>query len=245
MIKLNNIIKSFDGVNVLNGLNLEISKGETILILGKSGSGKSVTLKLILKLLEVDSGEILIEDEDITNFTERQMKPFRKRMGMLFQGAALFDSMSVWENLAYPLREHSKMDIYEMDERVEEVLGFVNMVGSEYKKPSELSGGMKKRVALARAMIMQPDYMFYDEPTTGLDPLTASKINSLIIKTQENLGVTSVVVTHDLVSAFQVGTKFSFLHEGEIIFFGTADEIRNEKEPNIRAFLKEAQWKDK
>ncbi len=244
MIKLENIHKSFDGMKVLNGLDLEIPAGETILILGKSGSGKSVTLKLILGLLEPDIGRITVNGEDITYYSERQMAPLRKKMGMLFQGAALFDSMSVWENLAYPLKEHRKMDIYQMDERIEEVLGFVNLVGSENKMPSELSGGMKKRVALARAMIMQPDFLFYDEPTTGLDPITASTINDLIIKTRENYGVTSVVVTHDLVSAFYVGTKFSFLHEGEIIFYGSSEEIRNSDNPHIQNFLREAQWKE-
>ncbi len=245
MIKLENIYKSFDGNQVLRDMSLEIPTGETLLILGKSGSGKSVTLKLILKLLEPDQGRIFIENEEITDYNDRQMTKLRKKMGMLFQGAALFDSMTVWENLAYPLREHQKMNIYQMDEKIEEALGFVNLVGSENKMPSELSGGMKKRVALARAMIMQPDYIFYDEPTTGLDPITASTINNLIIKTRENLGVTSVVVTHDMVSAFYVGTKFSFLHEGEIIFYGSADEIRNSKNQHIQDFLREAQWHER
>ena len=244
MIKLKNIQKSFDGNIVLEDINLEIKTGETLLILGQSGSGKSVTLKLILRLLEPDFGSIIIDDEDTTLYSERKMMQIRKKIGMLFQGAALFDSMTVWENLAYPLREHTDLSIEEIDVEVQRVLGFVNMLDTDNKIPSELSGGMKKRIGLARAMITRPDYIFYDEPTTGLDPITAARINDLIVRSQEEYGVTSIVVTHDLVSAFYVGDRFSFLNEGKIIFVGSADEIRQNEHPAIQNFLREAQWKN-
>jgi phospholipid/cholesterol/gamma-HCH transport system ATP-binding protein len=244
MIELRNVKKSFAGNTVLDGIDLEIRKGETILILGKSGSGKSVTLKLILSLLQIDSGSIKIDGIETTELSEKEMMPFRKRIGMLFQGAALFDSMTVWENLAYPLREHTKVTLREIDDRICELLSFVNLSGTENKTPGELSGGMKKRIALARAMIMKPDYIFYDEPTTGLDPITASKINELIVRTQEEYGITQVVVTHDMVSAFYVGDRFSFLHDGKIIFIGTPEEIRSCDNKHISEFLKDAQWKE-
>jgi len=243
MIELQNLYKSFDGLPVLRGVDLRIETGETMLILGQSGSGKSVTLKLILRLIEPDDGRIIIDDDDITDFSESRMMSVRKRIGMLFQGSALFDSMTVWENLGYPLREHTDLGFEEIDDRIREVLGFVAMDGVENKMPAELSGGMKKRIALARAIIMKPDYIFYDEPTTGLDPITASTINDLIVQSQKEYGITSVVVTHDLVSAFYVGDRFSFLHDGKIVFVGDKDGIRNTNIEAIRAFLKEAEWK--
>ncbi|MFP4458304.1 MAG: ABC transporter ATP-binding protein [Candidatus Zixiibacteriota bacterium] len=245
MLKLENISKSFDGTSVLKGIDLEIADGETIIILGRSGSGKSVTLKLILRLLLPDEGRIFVDGEDTTEYSESQMMRIRKKIGMLFQGSALFDSMSVWENLAFPLREHTKLTLHEMDERIEELLYYVDMSGTENKSPAELSGGMKKRIALARAMIMKPKYIFYDEPTTGLDPITAMTINDLIVKTSKEHGITSVVVTHDMVSAFYVGDRFSFLHDGDIIFNGSAEEIRKSDKPAIQKFLKEAKWKKK
>ncbi|MBN2541608.1 ATP-binding cassette domain-containing protein [bacterium] len=243
MIQLQNINKSFNGLKVLDSLSLEISTGETMLVLGRSGCGKSVLLKIILRLILFDAGKIIVDETDTSDFTEEEMIPVRKKIGMLFQGAALFDSMTVGQNLAYPLVEHTKFSSDEINERVKEMLRFVEMDGTEEKMPSELSGGMKKRVALARAMIMHPDYLFYDEPTTGLDPITANTINDLIIRTQKKYNVTSIVVTHDLVSAFKVGNRFSFIHDGKICFTGSKEEFLNNKQEAIKSFLSDALWK--
>lgn len=243
MIELYDIHKSFNGLEVLNSLTLAIQSGETMLILGRSGCGKSVLLKIILRLIAQDTGRIIIDGENTTDYSEDQMLHVRKKIGMLFQGAALFDSMTVAQNLAYPLIEHTECPFSEISTRVDEILHFVEMDGTQFKLPSELSGGMKKRVALARAMIMKPKYIFYDEPTTGLDPITANTINDLIIRTQEEYNVTSIIVTHDLASAFRVGNRFSFIHEGKILCTGTKNEIINNELKPIQNFLRDALWK--
>jgi len=245
MIKLREISKRFDETPVLTGMDLDIHDGDTLVIMGKSGCGKSVTLKLMLRLLYPDEGEIIIDDESIFDISEREMMEVRKKIGMLFQGGALFDSMTVWQNLAFAMLEHTDIPVHEIDELIRDLLQFVDMNGSQGKFPSELSGGMQKRVALARALIMTPDYVFFDEPTTGLDPVTAGMINKLIVRTREEYGVTSVVVTHDIVSALSVGTKFAFLNEGRISFYGNRTDLRETDNPALREFLKDASWQDR
>ncbi len=237
MIRLQNIRKSFGSAEVLKGVNLSIDEGQTMVILGKSGCGKSVLLKLILRLLSADGGTIFIDDQDTTRFGEEQMVPVRKKFGMLFQSAALFDSINVKENVAYMLREHTPMTEKEIDDRVAEVLSFVQLAGVQEKMPADLSGGMKKRVALARALAYKPRYLLYDEPTTGLDPLTAKAINELIRNTQQALDVTSIVVTHDLISAFYVGDRFTLIRDGLAAFSGTPEEFKAATDPFIVEYL--------
>lgn len=237
MILLKNIHKTFEDNQVLSGVDLEIGEGQTMVILGKSGCGKSVLLKLILRLIDTDKGRIIIDDEDTTDFGEEEMVSVRKKMGMLFQSAALFDSFTVEDNVAYMLHEHTSMTAGEIADRVEEVLSFVQLSGVQKKMPSDLSGGMKKRVALARALAYKPHYLLYDEPTTGLDPMTAKAINELIRNTQEHLDVTSIVVTHDLISAFYVGDRFALIRDGVTAFNGTPDEFKASADPFIVEYL--------
>ncbi|MCX6832976.1 MAG: ABC transporter ATP-binding protein [candidate division Zixibacteria bacterium] len=237
MIKLQDIHKTFESNYVLRGVDLEIGEGQTMVILGKSGCGKSVLLKLILRLMDKDEGRIIIDDEDTTDFSEEQMVPVRKKMGMLFQSAALFDSLTVEDNVAYMLHEHTSMTQRVIADRVAEVLSFVELPGTQKLMPSELSGGMRKRVALARALAYQPRYLLYDEPTTGLDPMTAKTINELIRNTQERLDVTSIVVTHDLISAFYVGDRFALIRDGRVSFCGTPNEFKASTDPFIVEYL--------
>lgn len=237
MIQLSGIQKQFGDNLVLKGVDLEIGEGQTMVILGKSGCGKSVLLKLILRLLDKDAGQIIIDEEDTTRFSEERMVPVRKKMGMLFQSAALFDSFTVEENIAYMLREHTRMSNREIAERVEEVLSFVQLSGAQKIMPADLSGGMKKRVALARALAYKPRYLLYDEPTTGLDPMTAKTINELIRNTQHSLDVTSVVVTHDLISAFFVGDRLALIRDGVVAFSGTPAEFKASADPFIVEYL--------
>ncbi len=229
--------KAFDGVPVLAGVNLEIRVGETLTIIGGSGSGKSVLLKLIIGLLKPERGRIWVEGEDIVPFSEERLLRVRRRMGMLFQGCALFDSMSVGENVAFPLQEHTALSDAEIAERVRETLNLVGLDGVEAKAPADLSGGMKKRVALARAIILQPRIILYDEPTTGLDPQNIEKITDLILALREKLAVTSVVVTHDMPSAFKVSDRLALLHQGVIAATGTPAEIERSEEPLVRDFI--------
>jgi phospholipid/cholesterol/gamma-HCH transport system ATP-binding protein len=236
MIRIENLDKRFGDKIVLNDLTIEFETGKTTVVLGRSGTGKSVLLKLILRLMEIDSGRIYVDNVDTTDYSELQMMPVRKKMGMLFQGAALFDSMSVFENVAYTLREHTTMTESEIVERVQEKLQFVEMIGTERLMPSELSGGMQKRIALARAMANNPDYIFFDEPTTGLDPITAQTINELIKRVQEQTQTTVIVVTHDLDSANFVGQKFVLLKDGKLSFEGTPTEFMNSEVEFVRMF---------
>src|SRR3990167_6579738 len=218
IIEFKDVYKSFNGILVHNGINLSIFEGEIISLLGGSGSGKSV-------LLKADKGDIIVLDNNVTQMNEEALIELREHIGMLFQGAALFDSLTVFENIAYPLREHLKLTEKEIQERVAEKLQVVGLSGIEEKMPSELSGGMKKRVGLARAIATEPEIILYDEPTTGLDPMTAQRINDLIIELQRKLGITTIVVTHDLHCVKTVSDRIAMLHEGKIVAVGTWEEL--------------------
>jgi phospholipid/cholesterol/gamma-HCH transport system ATP-binding protein len=227
IIELKDVHKSFNSKEVHRGINLSIRRGETMTVLGGSGSGKSVLLKEITGLLKPDMGEVIIESENIVPMDEEEIVHVRRKIGMLFQGAALFDSLTVAENIAYPIREHFKHTEGEISEIVSRNLELVGLPDIEDKLPADLSGGMKKRVGLARAMAMEPKILLYDEPTTGLDPPNISRINHLIRDMQQKFGVTGVVITHDVKSAFEVSDRIAFLYNGKIIFVGTVEEAQN------------------
>ena len=237
IIEFRQVSKSFNSTPVLSGMDLVIRPAETITIIGGSGIGKSVTLKLIVGLMKPETGQVLIEGENIVPLTEDQLIRVRKKIGMVFQGGALFDSLSVGENIAYPLREHTTMSEKEIRGRVRETLHLVGLDGVEGKDPAELSGGMRKRVALARAISLAPRIILYDEPTTGLDPTNTEKINDLIVDMDEKLGVTSVVVTHDMRSAFKISDRIALLYQGKIVFAGTPGEIESSDLPVVRQFI--------
>jgi phospholipid/cholesterol/gamma-HCH transport system ATP-binding protein len=237
VIEFRQVYKSFNHTPVLAGMDLAIRPAETVTVIGGSGIGKSVTLKLIVGLLKPESGQVLIEGEDIVPMTEDQLIRVRKKIGMVFQGSALFDSLSVGENIAYPLREHTSMSETEICDRIRETLHLVGLEGVEDKEPADLSGGMRKRVALARAIALAPRIILYDEPTTGLDPTNTEKINELIVDMDEKLGVTSVVVTHDMRSAFKVSDRIALLYQGKIAFTGTPREIESSDLPLVRQFI--------
>ncbi|MCB9707938.1 MAG: ABC transporter ATP-binding protein [Myxococcales bacterium] len=236
-IEFEHIRKSFGPKRVYNDLNLHINRGEALGIIGGSGQGKSVLLKLLIGLLPPDSGHIFFDGKELTGLSEIEFAPVRKRIGMLFQGSALFDSLTVRENVAYGLREHERFTEPQISERVAEALAYVGLVGIEAMMPSDLSGGMKKRVALARAIATRPEVLLYDEPTTGLDPINTTRINRLIVRLQEQLHVTSVVVTHDMHSASFVSDRIAMIHEGRVIFTGSPDEMRNSSDPQVRGFI--------
>ncbi|MFQ5700606.1 MAG: ABC transporter ATP-binding protein [Acidobacteriota bacterium] len=229
--------KSFGTREVLKGITLEIARGETVVVLGGSGVGKSVLLRHAIGLIRPDEGEVWIDGTEISRFSERQLMPIRKKVGMLFQNGALFDSMDVFDNVAFALREHTSMNEDQIAERVREVLALVELRGIEDRAPAVLSGGMRKRVALARAIALSPQAILYDEPTTGLDPLTANAINKLIRNLQSALNVTSVVVTHDIQSAFAVGDRIAFLCDGKLCFVGTVEEARTTTDTRLMEFL--------
>jgi phospholipid/cholesterol/gamma-HCH transport system ATP-binding protein len=222
---------------VLRGVNLEVEKGNTCVILGRSGSGKSVLLKHLIGLFQCTSGEVWVEGEEISSLPERRLGSIRKKVGMLFQGGALFDSMNVGENIAFPLREAGMKDRVEIRDRVEEALEMVNLVGEENKMPENLSGGMRKRVGLARTIVGRPACILYDEPTTGLDPIASDSINHLIRRLQKRLAVTSVVVTHDMKTAFQTANQIALLHEGRIYFEGTVEALRASTDSVVVDFI--------
>lgn len=237
MIEIADLHKSFNGNRVLRGLNLKIETGETMVIIGRSGVGKSILLKNIIGILKPDSGKILIDGANVFDISDEEINHFRMQIGMLFQGAALFDSLTVKENIGFSLYEHTHLADDEIDRRVKDKLRMVGLSGIENLMPAELSGGMKKRVGLARAICTEPKIILYDEPTTGLDPIMADAINDLIIRMREELKITSIVVTHDMTSAYKVGTRISMLYEGRIVGTGTPDEIRNSKDPLIQQFI--------
>ena len=237
MISVRNITKSFGGKNVLDELNLEIPKGETVVVMGQSGSGKSVLLKIITGLIAADSGEIWFDGTEISHLGTKKMNVIRRKIGMLFQSAALFDSMTVTENIAFMLDQHTNLSKREINEIVDEKLSLVDLDGVQELRPAELSGGMRKRVGLARALAFNPEVILYDEPTTGLDPVTCTEINQLINDLHEKLKVTSVVVTHDMHSAFSVATRMAMIHEGKQIAYGSPEEIINIDNPILQQFI--------
>jgi len=237
MIEIRRLFKRFGKNQVLKGVNLTIPAGETVVIIGRSGCGKSVLLKHIIGLIKPDSGQIFINGNEATSFSGEQMYTLRKKFGMLFQGAALFDSLTVDENVGLALKEHAELPAGKVKEIVEEKLKMVGLSGVGKLKPAELSGGMKKRVGLARAIAMDPEFILYDEPTTGLDPIMADAINDLIIDLKEKLRITSVAVTHDMVSAYKIADRIAMLYEGEIIFTGTPVETKNTDDPVVRQFI--------
>ncbi len=236
-IEFRNIHKAFGDFQVLKGVNLCVKKGETMVILGASGSGKSVLIRHTIGLLSPDDGSVIVDGESIEDYSEQELQHVRKKVAMLFQRSALFDSMSVFENVAFSLYEHTKMTEDEIVGKVAEKLGLVGLSGVEDKMPADLSGGMQKRVALARAIALEPCAILYDEPTTGLDPITARKIDDLIIDMQKVLNVTSIVVTHDIESAFTVADRVALLYKGQMVFVGTVDEIKNTDNPLVREFI--------
>jgi len=236
-IVIEGVSKSFGAKKVLDHTNLLIHKGETLVVIGRSGEGKSVLLKHIVRLLEPDCGHIWVEGRDIAQMATGPLMQMRKKFGFLFQGAALFDSMDVCENVGLMLKEHTDWPDSRRRTRSCECLSLVGLDGTADKLPSELSGGMKKRAGLARAIVMEPEYILYDEPTTGLDPITGDAINDLIIKLQRELGVTSIVVTHDMSSAFKIADRMAMLSGGKIVFSGTVDEVRRTDHPMVRQFI--------
>ena len=237
-VEFQELHKAYGPKQVLRGASLKVYRGEVLVILGGSGTGKSVTLRHMLGLEAPDEGRVIVEEEDITDLPEEELYRVRKKFGMLFQSGALFDSMTVFENVAFPLREHTEMSDEEIDRAVREKLELVNLPNTEHLMPVDLSGGMRKRVGLARSIVLDPKVILYDEPTTGLDPITSQKINELIVDLQAKLNVTSVVVTHDIQSAFSVGDRIAFLHQGVFEWVGTMDEARDTDNPRLRDFLK-------
>jgi phospholipid/cholesterol/gamma-HCH transport system ATP-binding protein len=236
-IRCHGVAKSFRDKAVLRGVTLDVHGGETLALLGGSGSGKSVLLKHMNGLLRADAGSVEVDGTPLATLDEDALVPVRKRVSMLFQQGALFDSLTVGDNVAFPIREHRLMPEADIPARIREALAMVGLEGSEHLMPSELSGGMRKRAALARALVLDPRALLYDEPTTGLDPVVAAKINHLIRDLQQRLGLTSVVVTHDLASAFYVADRIAFLYEGRIRFVGTTAEARATADPPLREFL--------
>jgi phospholipid/cholesterol/gamma-HCH transport system ATP-binding protein len=237
MIEIINLCKSFNGHKVLKNLNLNINSGETTVIIGRSGCGKSVLLKNIIGILKPDDGQILIDGKDVTKMDEKELNVLRMQFGMLFQGAALFDSLNVLENVAFNMIEHMNSPRDEIIKRVKECLELVGLKGIEEKKPAELSGGMRKRVGLARAICVRPKIILYDEPTTGVDPIMGDAINDLIVELHNKLKVTSVAVTHDMTSAYKIADRIAMLYNGKIIAVGKPDEIKNTKDPIVRQFI--------
>jgi phospholipid/cholesterol/gamma-HCH transport system ATP-binding protein len=237
MIELIDLHKSFNSKKVLQGINLHIERGETMVIIGGSGSGKSVIMKHIIGLMWPEQGKVIVEGQDLTTLDDRSLNELRKKFGMLFQYAALFDSLTVWENVGFGLRQHTHLSDREIKEIAKEKLAMVGLRDVEDLMPSELSGGMKKRVGLARAIAMGPEILLYDEPTTGLDPIMADVINELILELKRRINVTGVAITHDMTSAYKIADRIAMLYQGKIQQVGTPEEIRNSKDPVVHQFI--------
>jgi len=237
MIKLVDVCKSFDRNMALSHINLEIREGETLAIIGGSGSGKSTLLRLLIGLIRPTSGQILVRGRDVAQLGEEEWDKLRLRMGMVFQYSALFDSMTVGDNVAFGLREHTDKSEEEIGRIVREKLALVGLEGVEQMMPNELSGGMKKRVGLARAIAIEPSVIFYDEPSSGLDPIMTERIDELIVSTQQRLGVTSVVVTHDMASACRIADRIAMIYEGELIAVDTVEKFKEIKDERVQAFF--------
>ena len=237
IIEFVDVHKTFGKQKVLNGLSMSIPKGWVTSVIGRSGTGKSVTLKHIMGLIKPDHGQILFDGRDVVGMRERELYQMRKRYGFLFQEAALFDSMTVFDNVAFPLREHTKKKYPEIAEIVRKKLKIVGLTAAESKFPSQLSGGMRKRVGLARAIALDPEIILFDEPTSGLDPVVTDAVDQMILSTQEQLNVTMVVITHDVNSMFKISDKIIMLHDGFVRAAGSKDEIRNSADPMVQQFL--------
>ena len=237
MIEARQLKKSFGPQRVLDGVDLRVEKGESVVIIGRSGGGKSILLKHLIGLLRPDEGDVIIDGESIAGMNERQLLKVRRKFGMLFQGAALFDSLTVAENVAFVLQREGKLTEPEISKKVDQALDMVDLGGTQDKKPAELSGGMRKRVGLARAIVYEPEIVLFDEPTTGLDPIVADSIDQLIVRVREQLDVTTVAVTHDMRSARRIGQRILMLYHGRIHFAGTPDEIFQSKDPLVYRFV--------
>jgi phospholipid/cholesterol/gamma-HCH transport system ATP-binding protein len=237
MIKLIDVYKAFGPKRVLEGFTLDVVEGETMVIIGYSGTGKSVAIKHIVGLLEPDSGQVLVDDHDVPHLSRRELYALRARIGYVFQFAALFDSFTIGENVAMGLRKQQELTDAEIAERVHEALELVDLPNVENRFPAELSGGMRKRVGIARAIALRPKYILYDEPTTGLDPVTSAVIDLLMVRMRDKLGVTSIVITHDMRSAYSVGTRIAMLYDGRVRQVGSVDEIQHTTDPIVRQFI--------
>ncbi len=239
LIEFTGVTKQFGDKIVYRGLDMQVKRGEVFTVVGGSGVGKSVMLKMLIGLLRADTGTILFDGDDVTKMSEQQLAVVRQRIAMLFQSGALFDSLSVGENVRYGLEEHfqQKMSRSEQDDRVAWALGLVGLPGIEGMRPADLSGGMRKRVGLARAIAVQPEVVLYDEPTTGLDPINTARVNHMIMGLQERLNITSIVVTHDMKSAFGISDSMAMVHSGHIIYSGDVDSFRQADDPRVRDFI--------
>ena len=237
MIEARQLKKSFGPQRVLDGVDLRVEKGESVVIIGRSGGGKSILLKHLIGLLRPDEGDVIIDGETIAGMNERQLLKVRRKFGMLFQGAALFDSLTVAENVAFVFQREGKLTEPEIAKKVDQALDMVDLGGTQDKKPAELSGGMRKRVGLARAIVYEPEIVLFDEPTTGLDPIVADSIDQLIVRVREQLEVTTVAVTHDMRSARRIGQRILMLYHGRIHFTGTPDEVFQSKDPVVYRFV--------
>jgi len=236
-IRVVNVHKSFGENHVLRGCDLEVRLGESMVVIGGSGSGKTVLIKCIIGLIQPDEGKIYVDGVEITSLNERELNEVRKKFGMLFQGGALFDSLRIWENVGFGLRQHTQRSEEEIRRISSEKLRLVGLRDIEDLMPAELSGGMKKRVSLARAIAMEPEILLYDEPTTGIDPIMADAINQLIVETREKLSVTSIAITHDIKSAYRIADRIAMLYQGKIIEVGTPEEIKNSSNPIVQQFI--------
>jgi phospholipid/cholesterol/gamma-HCH transport system ATP-binding protein len=237
MIRLVDVYKAFGPKQVLNGFSLDVREGETMVIIGYSGTGKSVAIKHIVGLLEPDRGEVIVDDLAVPELPRRELYKLRARIGYVFQFAALFDSLTIGENIAMGLRKQGELDDAEISARVDQALDLVDLPGVQAKFPAELSGGMRKRVGIARSVALRPKYMLYDEPTTGLDPVTSAVIDALMVRMRDKLGVTSIVITHDMRSAYTVGTRIAMLYQGRVRQVGTVAEIQQSADPVVRQFI--------
>ena len=237
LIQVRNLHQNFGSHRVLQGVDVDIHPNETVCLLGKSGGGKTVLIKHMIGLMQPSRGSIKIGGVDISNMGERELAPIRKKIGMMFQNGALFDSLNVAQNIAFPLREEGIKDVDELNQRVSEVLEIVNLSGQEEKMPSDLSGGMQKRVALARAIVVQPECICYDEPHAGLDPITAEKIDKLIKQLQQERGITNIVITHELRSVFRIADRIIFMKDGKAYWQGSPDEMKASSDPTLSNFI--------
>jgi phospholipid/cholesterol/gamma-HCH transport system ATP-binding protein len=236
-IRVVNLHKSFGENRVLRGVHLEVRQGESMVVIGGSGSGKTVLIKCIIGLMRPDEGEIYVDNVEMTQLDERRLNEVRKKFGMLFQGGALFDSLTVWENVGFGVRRQTRLSEEEIRKIASEKLRLLGLRNVEDLMPAELSGGMKKRVSLARAIAMEPEILLYDEPTTGIDPVMADAINDLIVQMKEKLRVTSIAITHDMKSAYKIGDRIAMLYQGQIIEIGIPQEIKNSPDPVVQQFI--------